>query len=65
VNKIDVDIGLHVQNGVSFFEVKIDFGLTLTKREEAILFNSARSCEVRKILSGKTEFHYQRINGDP
>jgi len=34
----------------------IHIGERLTKREQTILLNSARHCEVHKLLSGKIEF---------
>ena len=45
-------------------EVKIDLGKGLSKREQMVPFNAARSCEVRKILSGETTFDYKLINGE-
>jgi uncharacterized OsmC-like protein len=31
----------------------------LTKRDKILLFNSARKCEVSKLLSGKFNFQYE------
>ena len=42
----------------SRFDVRIDLGAGLSKRERIILFNSARLCEVHKLLSGKISFNY-------
>jgi uncharacterized OsmC-like protein len=41
------------------FEVHIDLGEGLTRRERIILFNSARRCEVHKLLNGEVAFEYQ------
>jgi uncharacterized OsmC-like protein len=38
------------------FVTAIDLGSGLTKRERRILFNSARRCEVHKLLRGSVEF---------
>ena len=38
------------------FVTAIDLGLGLTDRERRILFNSARRCEVHKLLRGSVEF---------
>jgi uncharacterized OsmC-like protein len=47
----------------SRFDVKIDLGSGLGKRERIILFNSARRCEVHKLLSGEIGFAYD-LSGD-
>ena len=41
------------------FEVRIDLGEGLTRRERIILLNSARRCEVHKLLNGEITFDYQ------
>jgi hypothetical protein len=41
----------------SFF-VRLDLGGGLTTRERTILFNSARQCDVRKLLIGVLHFDY-------
>jgi hypothetical protein len=41
------------------FEVQVDLGEGLTRRERTILFNSARRCEVNKLLNGEMTFDYQ------
>ena len=38
------------------FTSHLDLGEGLTPREQRILFNSARTCEVHKMLSGQAEF---------
>jgi uncharacterized OsmC-like protein len=38
------------------FSTVIDLGQGLTDREIKILFNSARHCEVHKLLGGRIEF---------
>jgi len=42
----------------SRFEVQVDLGSGLSKRERIILFNSARHCEVHKLLSGEIGLNY-------
>ncbi len=42
----------------SHFDVQVDLGSGLGRREQVILFNSARRCEVHKLLSGKIDFDY-------
>jgi len=42
----------------SHFDVQVDLGSGLGKRERIILFNSARLCEVHKLLSGEIGFNY-------
>lgn len=39
--------------------VRVDLGAGLTRRERAILFNSARRCEVHKLLDGEIEMDYE------
>ena len=41
------------------FAVRVDLGDGLTRRERIILFNSARRCEVNKLLNGPMSFDYQ------
>jgi len=36
----------------------LDLGPGLTQRERAILLNSARHCEVHKLLTGALHFNY-------
>lgn len=43
------------------FDVQIDLGEGLTRRERIILYNSARRCEVNKLLNGEIAFDYQLI----
>jgi len=65
---VDVQIGYEIQAGRSWstcFDIRIDLGQKLTPRERTILFNSARGCEVSKLLSGENKFKYILANGDP
>lgn len=41
------------------FDVQINLGAGLGKRERIILFNSARKCEVHKLLDGEIGFDYR------
>ena len=40
------------------YTVRIDMGKGLSVRERAILFNSARSCHVHKMLAGQVSFDF-------
>jgi hypothetical protein len=65
---VDVQISYEIQAGRSWstcFDVRMDLGKKLTPRERAILFNSARWCEVSKLLSGENTFKYELTNGVP
>jgi len=44
------------------FVTAVDLGLGLTERERRILFNSARLCEVHKLLGGSIEFRESLIS---
>jgi hypothetical protein len=46
------------------FEVQVGLGEGLTRREQVILFNSARRCEVNKLLTGELTFAYQLAGCD-
>jgi hypothetical protein len=43
------------------FVVELDLGQGLSRREQAILFNSARNCEVHKLLAGQMTFDYRLL----
>jgi len=61
---VDVRICYEIQSGRSWstcFDVRIDLGKKLTPRERTILFNSARGCEVSKLLSGENKFNYELV----
>jgi hypothetical protein len=63
--KIDVQIQRHTDQGRSWrtrFEVRVDLGEGLTRRERIILYNCARRCEVNKLLSGELSFEYTLID---
>ena len=49
------------QEWETHFITHIDLGKGLTRREQTILFNAARHCEVHKLLSGKMSFEYRLI----
>jgi len=57
-----VHIERHISEGKSWstdFRIGIELGDHLTPRERKILFNSARLCEVNKMLSGRFNFDYR------
>jgi hypothetical protein len=47
------------------FAVDIDLGEGLSRRERVILFNSARHCEVHKLLDGESGFDYRLVDTAP
>lgn len=44
------------------FDLKIELSGELSKRERILLFNSARNCEVHKLLKGEMRFVYHLQN---
>jgi hypothetical protein len=46
------------------FVTNLDLGPGLSRREQAILYNSARQCEVHKMLRGQIEFQ-DRLAEEP
>ena len=60
--KIDVRISRKTEEDIpwqTLFVVQIDLGKGLTRRGRTLLFNSARRCEVRKLLNGEMAFDYR------
>lgn len=60
--KVDVRIGYRIHPGkkwLTAFHIDVDLGDGLTRRERMILFNSARLCEVSKLLAGEKKFTYE------
>ena len=49
---------------ITLVRININLGNGLTPRERKILFNSARTCEVNKMLSGGFKFDYRLITED-
>jgi uncharacterized OsmC-like protein len=61
MEKCEVQVGCITANGTSpstRFKIRIDLGDGLNQRERAILFNSARNCEVGKILTGTIDIEF-------
>jgi uncharacterized OsmC-like protein len=60
LDKLEVQVETRVEEAGhrqrTTFVTAIDLGLGLTERERKILFNSARHCEVHKLLRGSIEF---------
>lgn len=48
--------------GLTQFEIGVLLEGEFDKREKIILFNSARNCDVSKILAGKINFQYQLMD---
>lgn len=46
----------------SVYSVEIELPAKLDDREKILLFNSARNCDVTKILKGEFQFQYQLRN---
>ncbi len=46
----------------SVYSVEIELPANLDDREKILLFNSARKCDVTKILKGGFQFQYQLRN---
>jgi len=44
---------------LSIFNIRMELGAGLTRREKTILFNAARSCEVGKMLAGTMSYAYK------
>ena len=67
VEKLEAHVVTTIDEGgpawQSHFEVQVDLGGSLGKRERIILFNSARRCEVHKLLSGESRFNYHLKTG--
>jgi hypothetical protein len=62
---IDVQIRRQTDAGPTWrtrFAVQIDLGEGLTRRERIILYNSARHCEVNKLLRGELDFEYSLLD---
>jgi len=47
------------------FVIHLDLGQGLSRREQIILINSARHCEVHKLLGGEMAFDYQLVDTPP
>ena len=60
LDKLEVQVETRVEEAgrqqKTTFVTAVDLGLGLTERERKILFNSARHCEVHKLLGGSIEF---------
>lgn len=68
VEQIDVQIQRRSIEGRSWqtsFEVDIDLGAGLGRRERVLLFNAARRCEVHKLLRGEMSFDYRLAEEAP
>jgi len=64
LNKADVQIAHQINQGTPWrtsVSIRINLGEGLTGREQKILFNSARLCEVHKMLAGEFSFEYEFI----
>jgi uncharacterized OsmC-like protein len=47
------------------FTIELYLGSGLTSRERTILFNSARCCEVHRLLTGDLQFDYRMLAPEP
>ena len=64
------NLGARIQCNTGFldkkatvFRVEIETNVNFTEREKKILFNSAKSCEISKILKSDIEIDYRLISG--
>lgn len=65
MDEIEVRVGRETHNNeenLSVFSVEIELPANLDDREKILLFNSARKCDVTKILKGEFQFQYQLRN---
>ncbi len=66
LDKLEVQVETRVEEAgrqqKTAFVTAVDLGLGLTERERKILFNSARHCEVHKLLGGSIEFRETLIS---
>ena len=63
LNGLNIQIFCKTQPGrptVSSFLINIDPGADLSERERKIIFNTARTCHVHRILSGEMTFDYRQ-----
>ena len=68
VQRIDVQIRRRSVEGRSWqtsFEIDVDLGAGLGRRERVLLFNAARHCEVHKLLGGEMSFDYHLRDEPP
>jgi uncharacterized OsmC-like protein len=54
--RVDTDIEEADHQQITTFVTAVDLGSGLAERERKILFNSARHCEVHKLLRGSIQF---------
>lgn len=63
LEKLDVHIDQEITDSrpvQTRYAIRIEMGNGLTSREKAILFNSARSCHVHKMLAGEVSFDFRK-----
>jgi uncharacterized OsmC-like protein len=68
VRKIEVRIIRETLEGSPWrtsFAVRVDLGAGLTRREQAILYNAARRCEVHQLLTGEVRLEYELMGAQP
>jgi len=64
LSTVDVEIRRRTVEGRPWetsFEVDLNLGEGLSRRERVILYNSARHCEVHKLLTGELSFAYRLV----
>ena len=60
----EIQIGHHISGNkpsITEFQIAVKLENGLTRRERTILFNSARACEMHKMLAGQFKFDYQLL----
>jgi uncharacterized OsmC-like protein len=61
LDSLDVEIDhavIKTNPFASSYQITINVGSELTRREQTILLNSAKFCHVHKIISGESSFNY-------
>jgi uncharacterized OsmC-like protein len=66
LDRLEVRVETHIEEDErqqkTTFVTAIDLGSGLTERERRILFNSARRCEVHRLLRGSIEFRETMVS---
>jgi uncharacterized OsmC-like protein len=60
--KIEVRVSRHVEEAKRIqteLEIKIGLGEGLSRREQVLLYNAARTCDIGKMLKGQFRFSYR------
>lgn len=68
LNRLEVQVRRSTEESGSgwqtAYQISLDLGRGLTARERSILLNSAKHCEVHKLLTGALSFEYGLVAAD-